>query len=361
MLGIADTIAEEYLHLVKIKDDYISAACPFHKGGEETHPSFWINRHVGNWGCFSCSMHGGNLKKLLKEMGIASRRINTQIDAAAKEAELVQSRERVRAQKKARATFQGTHSLPESLLGVYDWLPEVMIDMGFTEEILLEHDIGYDRERDRITFPIRDIFGKLIGVSGRSTIGDLPKYKVYTGKHIVDGKEVLGELGQWYPDYSSEGIRDHLWCGQFVYPELTKNPRGQLIIVEGYKAALWLKLHDWKTTVALMGSKMSRGQERLIRRMGVETFVLLDNNDPGQEGADQICQRLGVSTFPVYRCSYPRYCDENAQPDDLDEGELEEVLSTSKRVGGKPYVRVNLWRNPGSSKQVKGTTKKRWR
>ena len=49
MLGVADDIAKEYLNRVRVKDRYISAACPFHKDGQERHPSFWIDRETGAW------------------------------------------------------------------------------------------------------------------------------------------------------------------------------------------------------------------------------------------------------------------------------------------------------------------------
>lgn len=355
MIGLADEIAEANLRLVKIKEDFISAACPFHKGGAERHPSFWINRQNGSWGCFTCSEKGGNLKLLLKALGISSRRIEGQLEEALEEAKKTADLDKVRRKKRARSSFHGEYTLPESLLGVYDWLPEVMLDWGFSEKLLKQHDIGYDRERERITFPIRDLYGDLIGISGRTTTGEPPKYKVYEGRHMKNGKEVPGELGDWYPSYSATGMKNHIWRAHFWYDKLFRD-EGQLIIVEGYKAALWLVQNGWTETGALMGAKMSKTQERIIRRLGAEVFVLMDNNGPGQEGADQICQRLGVSTFPVYRCWYPEYCDEDTQPDDLSAEELEEVLATSERVGGRTYGTKKL-----SAAQKPSTEKRGWR
>lgn len=345
MIGIADEIATSHLRLVKIKDDFIAAACPFHKGGTERNASFWINRHNGSWGCFACSKKGGKLQYLLRELGISNKRIEAQLEAASQEAEKTAEVDEARRRKQARASFRGEFTLPESLLGVYDWLPELMLDFGFSEKILKQHNIGYDRERDRITFPIRDLYGNLIGISGRTTVGEPPKYKVYQGYHVSGGEKVPGELGDWYPEYSSTGVRDHIWRANFWYDKLFKK-EGQLIIVEGYKAALHMVQLDWTETGALMGARMSKTQERIIRRLGAEVFVLMDNNEAGQQGADQICDRLGSSTFPVYRCWYPDHCDEDAQPDDLSEEELEEVLATSERIGGKIYEQKKLRKAP---------------
>lgn len=342
-MSIADEIAQQHLERVRIKSDFISAACPFHKAGKERRPSFWISRETGAWGCFTCGERGSNLKWLLKGLGVSSVRIESQLEEAEKEYRKTWDLEKARARKKARKPFKGDRTLPDSLLGVYDFAPLDLVDAGFDKKLLREHDIGFDRRNNRITFPIRDLFGNLVGISGRATmIGEEPKYLVYSGRRIVDGKEVLGELGEWYPEYSNEGVRDHLWRMDKCYQRIMDNEGGeeQLIIVEGYKAALWLVQHGWINTVALMGARMSPVQERIVRSLGVETFVFLDNNRPGRKGSRQICQRIAVSTFPVYEVSYPEYCSEDAQPDDLGEEELEEALVHSRRVGGRRNVRV---------------------
>jgi DNA primase len=187
---------------------------------------------------------------------------------------------------------------------------------------------------------VHDLYGNIVGISGRATRqGDNPKYLFYNGRHIVNGKENLGELGEWYPGYTNEGVRDHLWRMDKCYQRLNEVNDGQLIIVEGFKAALWLVQHGWINTVALMGARISPAQERIVRSLGCTVFVLLDNNYPGISGAKKVCQRLAVSTFPVYRCKYPSRCDDSAQPDDLDDQELESVLSNAKRVGGVKNVR----------------------
>lgn len=345
MIGMADHVAQEHLRLVRIKEDFIAAACPFHKDGQETHPSFWINRTVGNWGCFSCTAQGGSLKWLLRKLGISNKGIEAQLEEAEKEGKQLREIDKLAKKKKARKEFKGEFILPEALLGVYDWLPTKLVEEGFTQETLLQHDIGFDQENERITFPIRDLFGNLIGISGRAIVPfNLPRYLVYSGKRIVKGKEVPGELGEWYSDYSNEGMRNHLWGMHEIYEDIFNSTDGQLIIVEGYKARMWLVQHGWLNTVALMGSRMSATQERIVRKLGCETFIFLDNDRAGREGTRKICQRLGISTFPVYKCNYPETYEtevedsEDLQPDDLIDAELEQVLNTAQRVGGKPNV-----------------------
>src|SRR6185295_15208253 len=153
-------------------------------------------------------------------------------------------REKTKRELKSRRSFEGAYRLPEALLGVFDFCPVRLLEEGFTEETLEMHNIGFDRERHRITFPIRDVKGRLIGISGRTVIDQIPKYKVYDGWHVNwEGKRVPGELGAWFPGYVSAGIKDHLWREQFVYERIYKGKDSQLIVVEGYKAAMWLVQH----------------------------------------------------------------------------------------------------------------------
>ena len=338
MRDFVTEVANEHLNRVRVKSEYLSAACPFHKGGQEAKPSFWINLLTGKWGCFTCETSGSSLKWFFIELGIRSASLDARLEYAEQFAEHDKEIHKAKTQKKQRADFRGESTLPEALLGVFDWLPEDLIDQGFTKETLKDHNVGYDQRTDRITFPIRDLHGDLIGISGRSTmIGANPKYMVYRGRTTdLDGKENLGELGEWYPDYSNEGVRDHLWGMDKCFNRIFMNESKieELIVVEGFKARMWVDQHDWLGVVALMGAGMSPTQERIIRKLGVPTFVFLDNNEPGRRGSERVCQRLAVSTFPVYEISYPEHCDETAQPDDLNDQELEETLNNSRRVGG---------------------------
>jgi DNA primase len=346
MEDVVDQIALDHLEGVKIKAEYISASCPFH--GTDRHPSFWIERATGKWGCFTCQAGGSGIKWLLKELGVRKRGIDHLLEEAEKDRKKTAAIAKVQRRRKAKAKFNGTHVLPENILGLWNMCPQALLDDGFSEELLREHDIGFDEKRLRITFPIRDIDGNLIGISGRSVDDSWPKYKVDQGYHdkvLDDGRTGRdpGELGAWFPDYSSTDIRNHLYRGNFVYHKCFDGDGDYLIIVEGYKAALWMVQLGYRNTVALMGAKMSATQERLVRRMGVPTFVLLDNNDAGQDGADYACSKLGNCTFPVYRCWYPEDQDEEAQPDDLSEEEAEAVLEGATRAAGRVRRRKTTW------------------
>ena len=334
MQELVDQMVQDHMDVVKIKADFISVRCPFHKSGSERHPSFWVSRLTGRWGCFTCGEGGTDLSTLLTALGISNSTVTALVSAAKKEWKKSADIEMVKREKRSRTDFTGAYTLPESLLGVWDWCPVQLLEAGFTQEVLQEHSIGYDKDRERITFPIRDFKGNLIGISGRATRpGEQPKYKVYEGWHeSADGKRHPGELGDWVPGYSSKGIKDHLWRADVVFPEIYHGKEEQLIIVEGYKACLWMVQHGWTNTVALMGASMTAMQERLIRRMGAQTWILLDANDAGRRGTNKMCWKLGNASFPVYRCSYPEDYDDSVQPDDLSDTEIEQMLSGAERA-----------------------------
>lgn len=334
MRDVVDEVVTKHLRNAIIKDEYISACCPFHKGGMETRPSFWVSRTNGNWGCFSCHTGGKNLQALLQQLGISAVSYKVVLEEAEKEAKRTARHRQILKEAKDAADFRGTHILPEALLGVYDWTPTELVEDGFDEDLILEHDIGYDKERERITYPIRDVYGNLVGISGRQPDGKTPKYKVYTGWHKFDGKQYPGELGEDFPSYKADDVRNHLWRGQFVFKDLLNNKHDQLIVVEGYKAALWMVQCGWFYTVAVMGSMTSARQERLIRTMGADVWVLLDANEPGRIGSEKICRRLADGSFKVFEGSYGSL-PEWVQPDNLADEELNKILSSAKRIGGR--------------------------
>jgi DNA primase len=345
MHDIVDEIALQHLRSVKIKEGFISAACPFHKDGQEKRPSFWINRYEGKWGCFSCGVGGPSLRGLLQNLKVRSARITQILEEAEKEAEKTASLRKAKKKQKARADFVGESILPEEFLGLYDYTPLGLIEEGFDEEVLKRHWIGYDTKLDRITYPIFDLYGNLVGVSGRQPDGRVPKYKVYQGWHEVTDPRTNkrerrpGELGEMFPRYSSDNMKDHLWRGHLFYEHLYNcvEEDAYVILTEGYKGCLWLVQMGLEYTAALMGSYISPKQLQIVSRLGVPIYVWMDNDWPGRKASRAISKQLAAVNPVVYECVYPDDEEyEGASPDDLRDPTLVEwVLQTAGRAGGR--------------------------
>ena len=266
----------------------IITLCPFHN---DHSPSFWLNVNDGLWICFSCGMRG-NLKSFLKNAGLTG----TALDEAMEPVKGLIQNHKARQKRKQDLQFhgdpyQGEVILPEALLGVYDYKPRMMVNAGFEASILRQFDIGYDHRLKRVTFPLRDLYGNLVGISGRATVrGDTPRYKVYRGGYRdSSGRYVTGDFGENFDDeYPNYHLKSHkfLWNSHRVYQQVLQDERGwePVVIVEGFKACMWLVQHGFPTTVALTGSSISKDQMNIIARMSGNPIVLfLDNDEPGRK------------------------------------------------------------------------------
>jgi len=360
MRDAIEEILQKHVERLRIRGDtFAGGGCPFHK---ETTPGrpFCVNLETGSCGCWSCHAGGPTIQTFLEALGLPLGNLKSVIKYAQEEAKKTSQLKKVVRESRARADFRGTSMLPDSVLGVFDWRPVELVNAGFDEGLLRQQEIGYDQERSRITYPLRDVYGNLVGISGGTVINAEPKYKVYEGWHQNgEGQRVPGEFGDWFKgtpfaEYSSGDVRNHLWGGHSVYEKIYEGNDNELYIVEGFKARLWLLQHEWMNTVALMGSSMTKQQERLIRRLGTPIWIFLDNDRAGRKGADIICDRIGGSSFPVHLCFYPDELDdvlfrpqfveaveegqkdlEDAQPDDLTGEGLEWVLVNAPIVGGR--------------------------
>ena len=63
---------------------------------------------------------------------------------------------------------------------MFDKCPIALVEEEyFPEDLLQKLDVGFDSEHMRVTYPLREIDGTLIGISGRTVNYASPRYKVY--------------------------------------------------------------------------------------------------------------------------------------------------------------------------------------
>jgi len=205
------------------------------------------------------------------------------------------------------------HVLPESTLGLFDYCPLGLIEEGFHEDILRRFDIGYDTKHQRITFPIRDIAGRIVGISGRSVVGD-GRYKVYAHN----------EYKAWELPLIQTDKSKFLWNIDKVYPQAWHDPNPSIILAEGFKACMWIWQAGFRNVVALMGSSMSKDQQKLLERLGGRLTLFLDNDDAGQKGTFWIGRQLHLR---IPRVSVAIY--DTKQPTDLSSDQVRETVERS--------------------------------
>lgn len=154
--------------------DNIMVQCPYHKDGQERRPSAGIRKSDGTFHCFTCGEthtlsemishcfgHDDVLgtwgwKWLLQNFG------TVQV-AERKDVILDLSRNNKSIENKRSLNY-----VTEEELDSYRYFHPYMYKRGLTDEVIAKFDIGYDKNTDCITFPIRDTNGNCLFVARRA-------------------------------------------------------------------------------------------------------------------------------------------------------------------------------------------------
>lgn len=311
MTAVTD-IVNPYLQKVRHSgSENLTALCPFH---QEEGPSFCMNVITGLWLCYSCGAKG-NLFTFLKSLGMSQEEIRQKHGSTIEEASKATPPppDPIRPGLVAKPD----ETLPEDLLGLFHECPLALLDAGFHEATLQHFGIGFDKWHMRITYPLRDIEGQLVGISGRNIDEDAySRYKIYRD-----------EYGVWGLPTRDTDKRFLLWNAHEVFPRVYGLPRPEpVVLVEGFKACMWVRQSGIKNVVALMGNRMSWEQKWILQRMGGPVILMLDNNDRGLEGAEKISNEL-VKSLTV------RFVDYDAeQPDEVTGSDLPQLVSDARDV-----------------------------
>jgi DNA primase len=321
--------------------------CPFHKEGQERRPSFSVNIDLGLFHCFTCHV-AGDVRYLLRLLGLSRHEIDVEL-AVIKP--LLDENRRLREFQKehffsSRDPFKAVQALPEELLGVFDWCPQLLLDAGFSMDLLRDYEVGFDRIQQRITYPLRDMYGSLAGIVGGKTLPQQqPKYLVYEGGRRDEKTKRLvpGHFGPWFdkmfPGYRCEN-HDLIWNYHRVYPKLLSEmseDADTVVLVEGFKACLWMIQSGFPNTVALMGSYVSEAQQRLLHRLGSRVYLLFDNDEAGRKATRRIGSllwrplqgRLKVVEYPPEDVQASIDGESDSQPDDYEAQGLHQMVANS--------------------------------
>lgn len=314
------TVANKHLDKVRRSGSHnIMAICPFHlksDGRPERHSSFAMSLSTGLFFCHAC-LEKGNLFTFFRTLGMTRDQIEMSFRSLINNA----SHNLPPPLDPLAPGVVSLNPLPEGLLGLFDQCPLALLNEGFTEETLAKFEIGFDEAHMRVTYPLRDINGQLAGISGRALEGFWPKYKIYDT-----------EFPTWdIPERVGWDKRTILWNADRVYPATYFKHSGcEVIIVEGFKACMWLDQAGLSNTMALLGTYLSREQQWIIERMGAAVYLFYDNNEPGWKGTAKSGKKL-MKSLSVKVMQYPdRLVDEeDAQPDSLTP---EEVLEAKQEA-----------------------------
>jgi DNA primase len=296
---------------------YILVRCPFHGGGQEKTPSCSVRRDAPVFFCHGCKA-GGHIVKILRSAGISDASSKVALDGLRVGTGFVQ-----RASDNLRAVYGNDPYRGKYILDDADTLtpyrgvtPESLVRSGFTAETLDFFEVGLDSANLRVTYPIRNIYGELVGISGRALGDAVPRYKIYKRELT----EMRPEL-RLPDDYSVEDVKKAtMWNFHTVYAAAISAPDPEpLVITEGFKACMWTWQSGYKQAVALIGSYLSERQVELLARLAMPVLLFLDNNEAGVIGTDKAAYTLHRYGVPFRIARYP---DEREQPDALEPEEL---------------------------------------
>lgn len=148
-----------------------------------------------------------------------------------------------------------------------------MFDRGFTVETLVAWDIGYDERTQRITIPVHNADGEIVGVKGRSwksKRAEKIKYLI-----LGDNPAKPKRFKYGFPYYEKSLI-------VFGLHKL-EGPVETLVLVEGELDVLAL----WQIGIPAVctgSAHLSETQAKLVRDWCDEVIVFFDTNTAGEQG-----------------------------------------------------------------------------
>jgi DNA primase len=274
--------------------------CPFH---EDSTPSLSINAETGKFHCFGCHAKGGDIFDFVvsKEGIAASDRTKNRrqaalllqdwfgVGSAAVHPEKpstveLQQLEAADVTPPPEATEERVNQpLPFTFKHLNTRHPYLVQDRDLKEATIdffgLGHHAGKGIMHNRVVIPIHNEQGELVA---------------YAGRWPADAGWPEGSQKYALPP----GFRKSLVL--FNLYRAREHATEGLIVVEGFFTVFEFWQRGRKNVVALMGSSMSKDQERLIvETVGPKGRVLLalDNDEAGRRGSDDAVNRLRSQVF----------------------------------------------------------------
>lgn len=254
----ADVVRQHFV-VKSVAGNEMLCICPWH--GDTNPGHLYINSRNGLFVCFSCHKKGS-----LDRLGVDLP---------------LQTTAGIRDRLRARAVPEkATQHFPEGWLKQFDvphpyWVQERRLSQAVVDRFCL----GYDPFSNRTTLPLRDVRGRILGVTYRRLDDGKPKYLHPKG----------------FP------IGKHLYGAWLLRNEKT------VALVEGQVDAI----RCWSERVpalSMMGSRLTRDQVKVLQHLGVSKVVLMmDNDNAGLTGTIGVYEALQGSGIRVVSGWYRDY------------------------------------------------------
>ena len=265
--------------------------------------SFALDGYILTGNCFSCSW-SGTIEEMISELyGYQDegkfgkrwliKRFNTiEIESRPNILENFGGRKNVRNSIRCDNITNGTISnfITEEELDKYRYIHPYLYERGLTDEIIERFDIGYDKTRDEITFPVADLYGTIRFIASRSVKNKffrLPKGEdkpIYQGHRFVTGK--------YRTAYITESFLNCLTCWKYDKPAM-----------------------------ALIGTG-NRKQYEILNKLPVREYILaFDPDDAGRKATERFRKNV-----------HGKIIKELVYPDNRDINDLQEEFLNCKII-----------------------------
>lgn len=222
-------------HIFRNNGENIQTNCPFHKNGQERKPSFGVNGEIDKCHCFACGW-SGTIEEMVSELfgyvddGKFGKRwlikkfnsieIETRpniMEGFNERNNRLNDRNINRLDNLNNNPVDNTY-ISDKELDKYRYIHPYMYKRGLTDEIIKRFDIGYDREREEITFPVRDIEGRCVFVAGRSVESKFFRLPKGFDKPIYCADKF--RAGTYRTAYITESFLNCLTCWKYNKPAM---------------------------------------------------------------------------------------------------------------------------------------------
>lgn len=136
---------------------------------------------------------------------------------------------------------------------------KMLSDEGVPPSVQDFFEVGYDLHSHRITFPIRDELGTLVGVKGRAI-------------NEMQGDKYI---------YLEPCAKSHVLYGLYQNYESIKK-LNQIIIVESEKSVMKLFQNGYFNAVAIGGHQLSKSQVEKITRLNLDEVIICYDEEVGR-------------------------------------------------------------------------------
>lgn len=244
--------------VVSVATTEFQVICPWH---QDRSGKLYINGVTGLYLCMRCGAKGGLDKMQDRPVVLGTDDVREKIKRMAEKNIPV-------------------HVYPDSWLLKFDFPHDYWTgERGLPEDVVKLFRLGYDPLSNRMTIPLRDADGRVLGVTYRRLDDQKPKYLHPKG----------------FP------------TGKYLFGAWLVTDQKRIALVEGQVDAI----RCWSERVpalALMGARLTADQKRVLERMDVQTVVLmLDNDSAGFRGTLGVAETLADAGMRVLVAQYRDY------------------------------------------------------